>query len=187
MEETSPRLKWERLGSEHGPDLKLFRIRFDLMRNPRNGASERMVVLEAADAANVVAVTDAGTILFVHQYRFGTEAYTLELPGGLVDSEEPHEAAAHRELLEEAGAKAERWTHLGSIPSNPVFMDAYIHHWLAEGITLGYPQQLDSGEEVELVELPIAEVKARLLRGQFEHPHTVNALLRYFVHVGEME
>lgn len=174
---------WERVASAQGPGLKLFQVRYDEMRNPRNGKTERMVVLESADAANVVAQrSQDGALLFVHQYRFGIGRYTLELPGGMVDSGEAHEQAARRELREEAGAEAPHWQYLGCIPSNPVFQDSYIYHWFAKDAVVLRPPQLDEGEDVYLEWLPLEEVRRRLHSGQFEHPHTVNALLCFFHH-----
>jgi ADP-ribose pyrophosphatase len=172
--------EWQCLSQEAGPDLKLFKARWDLMRNPRNGAHERMIILDSPDSVNVVPVSPDGTIFFVRQYRFGTETYTLELPGGIVDPGETHEMGAQRELREETGGLAKKWSYLGRIPSNPVFMNSYIHHWLATDVVLSAQQVLDAGEDVEIVELAIPKVKERLLAGQFQHPHAVNALLRFF-------
>jgi len=71
--------------SEHGPDLKLFEARFDFIKNPRNGITEKKVILSGGNAVNVIALTSSNEIVMVRQYRFGTASYTLELPGGLVD------------------------------------------------------------------------------------------------------
>lgn len=177
---------WKLERSEPGPGLKIFRSRLDYMRNPRNGQTEAMIILEGADAANIVAITPNQQIVFVRQYRFGIGEDTLELPGGGVNIGEPHADAAVRELMEETGYTAPEWQALGSIPSNPVFMDCYIHHWLALGAAPTHAQQLDEGEAVEVVLMPEAEVLEKLRSGWFQHTHTVNALLRYFVTAGKL-
>ena len=173
--------EWQCISQEEGPDLKLFKARFDFMQNPRNEKTEKMLILEGADSVNVVPLSPDHSIYFVRQYRFGTGKHTLELPGGLVDTNEEHGIAAARELEEETGGKAKQWHFLGSIASNPVFMDSYIHHWFAEDVVLSGQQSLDEGEDVSVVELPLDEVKHRFLQGAFSHPHTVNALLRFFI------
>ncbi len=171
---------WQTLRQEAGPDLKIFRVRFDDMRNPRNGKASRMVILEAEDSVNVIPVDIDGMMLFVRQYRFGIGEYTLELPGGIVDPGESHRQAAERELLEETGYSGGQWAYLGKIASNPVFMNNYIHHWVARGVEFTSVQRLDEGEEVEVVAIPQDEARRRLLRGEFQHPHAVNALLSFF-------
>ena len=171
---------WQKIRSEPGPDLKLFRARFDWMRNPRNGKEEKMIILAGADSVNVVALTPDGEMLFVRQYRFGIEDYTLELPGGIVDAGEDPGSAARRELAEETGFTATDWSPLGKVASNPVFMDSYIHHWLAKNVQLTQDLVLDDGEEVETIRLSVAEARRMLFAGEFQHPHTVNALLLFF-------
>lgn len=177
--------RWQTLRREPGPDLRLFRVRFDDMRNPRNGEVSRMVILEAADSVNVVPLDGEGRILFVRQYRFGIGDYTLELPGGIVDPGEAHRQAAERELREETGHAGGQWVYLGRIASNPVFMDNYIHHWAARGVAPAGGQQLDDSEEVEVVALPMEEARRKLLEGEIQHPHAVNALLLFFNHLSK--
>ena len=171
---------WRRTRFEHGPDLKLFRPRFDWMVNPRNGHEEKMIVLEGIDSVQVVGVTPRYEILLVRQYRFGIGAYTLELPGGLIDPGEDSLSAAMRELREETGWEADTWQELSKNASNPVFMDNYIFTYAATGLQPSAAQRLDPGEDVEVITLPVAEVRARLWRGEFVHPHTICGLVRFF-------
>lgn len=167
--------------SEPGPDLKLFEARFDFIKNPRNGITEKKIILSGGNAVNVIALTSANEIVLVQQYRFGTASYTLELPGGLVDPDESPIKAAERELEEETGYTCgEKLIPLGKIGQNPVFMDSYVHHFLALDVKLTKQQTLDAGENIEVILMPIEELKFRWQKGEIEHPHSVNALLRYF-------
>jgi 8-oxo-dGTP pyrophosphatase MutT (NUDIX family) len=167
--------------SEPGPDLKLFEARFDFIKNPRNGITEKKVILSGGNAVNVIALTSDNEIVLVRQYRFGTASYTLELPGGLVDPDESLVKAAERELEEETGYTCgEKLIPLGKIGQNPVFMDSYVHHFLALDVKLTKQQTLDAGENIEVILMPIEELKFRWQKGEIEHPHSVNALLRYF-------
>jgi 8-oxo-dGTP pyrophosphatase MutT (NUDIX family) len=175
---TSPH--WHRTRSEPGPDLKLFKVRFDWMVNPRNGHEEKMILLEGGNSVQVVAETATGEILLVKQYRFGVREYLYELPGGLIDAGEDPLTAARRELLEETGYRASLWNSLGSHPSNPAFMEGFVHHFSARNVILAGALQMDDGEDIRLVAMPRDKVKQRLLTGGFKHPHTVCALLAFF-------
>lgn len=171
---------WQRSRSEHGPDLKLFRVRFDWMINPRNGHEEKMILLEGGDSVQIVAENDEGEILLIRQYRFGLADYIYELPGGLIDPGEVPIDAAPRELQEETGFEAQSWRPIGNNPSNPVFMEAHIYHFAASGLTQVGGAELDAGEDIEWELRPREEVKAMLLNGEIRHPHTVCGLLAYF-------
>lgn len=173
--------KWKCLKSQPGPDLKLFKARIDFMRNPRNGVEAPRVVLESKDAVNVVAVVDAAQIIFVRQFRFGTQTFTLEIPGGLIDAGEDPKDAGIRELREETGYTSEALIPLGKIASNPVYMNAFVYHYQTTCWSLQKSEtNLDDGEDIEIVLLPIDQVKQMLYSGKFEHPHTISALMYYF-------
>ncbi|MEL6970276.1 MAG: NUDIX hydrolase [Bacteroidota bacterium] len=172
--------QWQRSRSEYGPDLKLFRARFDWMINPRNGHEEKMILLEGGDAVQIVAETEDEHILLIKQYRFGLQEYIYELPGGLIDAGETPAEAAPRELVEETGYAAQEWQLLGSNPANPVFMEAHIYHFAAKGLTQTGAVALDAGEDIHWELRPRAEVQSMLLNGAFRHPHTVCGLLAYF-------
>ncbi len=167
---------WKRLRSEAGEHMMLFRSRWDWMCNPRNGEELRRLVLEVPAWVNVIARTATGSIVFVRQYRFGTSSITLEIPGGMVDRGEEHGAAARRELAEETGYTAESWTYLGCVEPNPAFQDNLCHHWLAEGALRTKKQELDIGEDIEIIEFSEAEVCQMIATGTIRHSLVLTAL-----------
>jgi len=171
---------WQTLKSEKGPDLIILKARFDTVQNPRNGKQMKAVILESDDAVNVVAITSEQKILMVKQYRFGIGKVTVEVPGGFIDKGETDLVAAQRELSEETGYTTSNWKPLGRIESNPVFVNSYVHHWLAEGVEKTAIIKLDEGEDIEIVALSLTEIKTLVQNGTIAHPHTISALTRVF-------
>ena len=167
---------WLRLASEPGEDMLLFRPRWDTLVNPRTSQPMRRLVLEVRDWVNVVALTEDRRMVLVRQFRFGTNAMSLEIPGGVVDRGEAHGDAAQRELREETGYTAERWTSLGAVEPNPAFQDNLCHHWLAEGARRTHGQELDGGEDIEVVTMSEEEVLSAVRAGTIRHSLVLTAL-----------
>lgn len=175
--EQSPR-PWKHLSSEPGPDLLIARARFDRLENPRTGAHLRRMVLDTADWVNVVALTEEQRLVVVRQYRFGTREVTLEIPGGVIDPGERPEAAAVRELREETGFTAPRWSLLGVVEPNPAFQNNRCHHFLAEGAQRTHELELDPGEDIAVDTLPLEEARELVQRGVIRHSLVITALAR---------
>jgi 8-oxo-dGTP pyrophosphatase MutT (NUDIX family) len=169
---------WPLHGSRPGPDLLVARARFDDVENPRTGAVLSRLVLATPDWVNVVARTAAGRFVVVRQWRFGTRTVTTEIPGGVVDPGEEHRAAAERELREESGYTAPRWTYLGCVEPNPAFQDNLCHHWLAADAERTHALELDPGEDIAVAELEEDALRAAIAAGEVRHSLVLCALAR---------
>ncbi len=148
------------------------------MRNPKNQEVYRMVVLESPDSANVVAVTKDRKVVLVNQFRFGTRQNTLELPGGLLEQGEDQLEAIKRELREETGYTGGQWSYLGTIESNPVFMDSYLHHYLAVGVEKTTIADQDEEEYIKTIEVSIEELRDLVVSSKIQHPHAISGIVR---------
>ncbi len=160
---------WKFLRSEKGPNLSLFQVRFDWIENPRNAAKLKAVVLEAADWVNVVAITPEEKFVMVEQYRFGAGKTTIEIPAGAVETGEPPEEAAARELREETGYTTTNWTYLGWVEPNPAFMNNRCHQWFAADVRKTHGLTLDAGESISVCELSMEELRREIQNGRFRN------------------
>lgn len=173
-------VRWTTLGSTPGPELPLFRVRYDTLRHPVSAATFERLVLETADWVNVVAVTPDKKLVMVEQYRFGVAELTIEPVGGIVDAGEDSLAAAKRELLEEAGYGQGKWRYLGSVQANPAFHDNLCHHWLAEDVVPVQPPAPDEGEAIRVHCMTLAEVAEAFSDGRLRHSLGLSALSRVY-------
>ena len=118
-------------------------------------------------AVGIVAITDAGNVVLVEQYRPPVGRTMFELPAGLAGDlpgmeHEPLVEAARRELLEETGYTAARWTKLASAYSSPGLTDESIVLFLAEGLVKAGPGGGDRHEQISIHEVALDDVVAWL-------------------------
>src|ERR1700674_5208008 len=125
----------------------------------------------------VGACDDSRRVCVVRQYRHGVQDFLWEIPAGKLDVGEPPEVCALRELKEETGVEATRWTSLGRyIPAPGIFTEV-IHLYLARDLEIGAASP-DADEELELKWLPLDEAIDLVLRGEWNDGKTCMALLR---------
>ena len=142
-----------------------------------NGREYEIDFVRHPGAAAVVAIDDAGRVCLVRQYRHGIADFMWEIPAGKLDSGEAPEVCAVRELAEETGVTARRWTSLGLYVPAPGIFSEVIHMYLARGLEVGSAAP-DADEELELQWLPLGDAIGRVLRGEWNDGKTALALLR---------
>jgi ADP-ribose pyrophosphatase len=179
----SPR-PYDVLGSRLILENPFLRVREDQIRGR---SSEGLhYVIELPRAATIVPVLDDGRLLLIRQYRHSIGRSILELPGGRVDPAETPEAAARRELVEEAGYEASSWEPLGSFI--PVAGISDHVGWLFEARGLRpAARRLEALEEIDLVPMPWEEVARALTSGEIVDAFCLVALFRFFLRHGRVD
>ncbi len=167
---------WKILEKKAGRDYKIFSIREVKARNPRNGAVRDIVILDFPEWISVIPLTDAGEVVMVRQFRHGVNEVLLEIPGGLMDREDPSpEAAAKRELREETGYTAESWSLIGSLYPQPAVQSNRYHIFLARNAVKTTSTRFDEGEDLETVLIPLKEIPRLIETGEIRHAMVVTA------------
>ena len=112
----------------------------------------------------MIALDEKDQVALVRQYRHAVKRYLLELPaGGLEPGEQPL-ATAQRELREEVGLEAARWTALGYFFSSPGFANELLHVFLAEDLRPAYAEP-DEDEDIAVVRYSLSDL--------YEHPEQI--------------
>ena len=142
------------------------------------GAGRREIVHHPGACA-VVALTAAGEVVLVRQFRPAVQRALLEIPAGVLDvAGEDAVTCAARELLEETGYRSSRPLEpLGSILTTPGFTDERIDLFLARDVQPGTPSPGED-EEIDVVLMSIDEARQAIEDGLIVDAKTVAALLR---------
>jgi len=169
--------KWKIRQSKLVLDTKWVKIRQDEVELPKGEIIEDFFVVVRPDIALIFPVTENQEIVFVRQYRHATGEILLELPAGSFDPEiEDAEVAAKRELAEETGYFAEDLVKLATLYDNPIKDTNQIHLFLAKNVQLKGEQQLDVTEDVEVVLVPVSEVRGKISNGEIRVSGTIAAI-----------
>ena len=171
---------WPLVSSRIDRSFRIFDLRMNRSVSPRTGEEHDFIVLESAPWVNVIALTDREEVVLIQQYRHGTQEVTLEIPGGLVDADEPS-VAAKRELLEETGYRGEEWIDLGYVHPNPAIQNNRCHTFLALGAKPAGTQSLDDKEDIAVVLKPLAEIPRLIREGAITHALVICAFWRFFM------
>lgn len=117
--------------------------------------------------ALAVPITPEGKLVLVRQYRFAVQGRLLEFPAGTVEPNEAPAETIKREIEEETGYRAHKWTKLGEFFLAPGYSDEIIYAFLAQDLELlETPQKLDEDEDLETVLLTPQELEQAILSGE---------------------
>jgi ADP-ribose pyrophosphatase len=165
------------LKSEMVYEGKVFGVRRDLVREPGGVRATREVITHPGSVV-VLPVLGDGRIVMIQQYRHATRQYLWELVAGRIDGGESVKKAAARELLEETGYGARRYSEFLDIFPTPGFLEERMHILLAEGLTAGKAQP---EEDEKIISRPykVEELKRMMKTGKLRDGKSIAGILYY--------
>jgi len=140
-------------------------------------------VVRHAGSVVILAVQESDSskdplVVVERQYRHAAGQYLLELPAGKRDQGETSLAAAKRELIEETGYRARRWTKLVRYYPSPGFVGEWMEIWLAQGIAAGAAHP-EADECIQVSLMPLSALLKLVKAGKVHDGKTIIGSLLY--------
>lgn len=124
------------LSSKEQYSCSLFSVTEDIAVAP-DGFEIKRAIIHHPGSAVMMAVDGKKRVLLVRQFRLPAKQYLWELPAGKVDPGETVLQAAKRELKEETGFRAKKWSKLASYFPSPGFLGEKMTIYLATELVEG--------------------------------------------------
>ena len=153
---------------------RILHVREDRVRLP-NGKEGVREVVEHPGGVGILAL-DGDDVLLVKQYRYAFSRVLTEIPAGKREPGEDPFVTAQRELKEEIGAEAGRWTELGALIASPGCYGETLYLYMAEDLTFGETHP-DEDEFVCTLRMPLSDAVQKVMDGTFRDGKTALALL----------
>lgn len=168
---------WRVLESRTVVDRRWLKVHEQRIGLPHGGEIDEYHLLETPSWVAALALTDAGDVVLVDQYRHGAARVSRELPAGVIDEGEVPERAAQRELLEETGYASERWSPLIELATEPGRNTTRAHFWVALGAHRVAEQSTEPSEHIAIAIVPARALLAQIDAGVIVHGVHVAAIL----------
>lgn len=130
-----------------------------------NGQKAVREYLTHPGAVAIVALLDDGRVLLERQYRYPIAKACIEIPAGKLDSHENPLLCAQRELAEETGYTAKKWSYIRRIHPVISYSTEFIDIYLAEGLVPG-ASHLDEEEFLDVFAAPLEQLIAWVEEGE---------------------
>jgi len=171
-------VSWKTLSSRTVFENPWMEVREDHVINPGGGENRYGYVHFKNRAIGILALDDDGNTWLVGQQRYTLQEYSWELPMGGAPLHEAPLEAAKRELREETGLSAERWSELMQLHTTNSITDEVGIVFIAEGLTQGQTE-FEETEDLEVRKLPFDEALQLVYDGEITDAISICAILRF--------
>jgi ADP-ribose pyrophosphatase len=161
---------------------KVFSIYSDKVEEPGGHLNTREVIRHNGSVV-ILAVDESRStrdpeIIFERQYRHATGQILIELPAGRLEPGESPLAAAKREMIEETGYRAKRWTLLTKYFASPGFLGEWMQIYLARDIREGTATP-EEDENIDVFRMKLSEALAMARDNKIHDGKTLIGLLLF--------
>ncbi len=176
-------LKAERIGSETVFSGEKLTLRVDTLKMGNREPALKEIIAHPGSSV-MIPITERGTILLVKQWRAALGRYTLELPSGTRDGDEPPAITAARELREETGYRASELMPIGGFTPVSGYSEEYSHGFVATGLEFD-PLPQDKLEDIMVVETTVDDLRRMCMDGEIDDALTIAAVTRASAYLDE--
>jgi len=174
--------KWETIEDKYLENLKIFDLHRILRKHPEWYKQSNFIVLDSPQWVNIIPITTDKKVVLIEQYRHGIDEITLEVPGGLVEKKENPREAGERECTEETGyIGKENAILIGENYPNPAFLNNKCYSFVWFDCEKRVKQSLDGSEDINVILVPINEIKNMILKEEIRHSLVLTAFFFYFL------
>jgi 8-oxo-dGTP pyrophosphatase MutT (NUDIX family) len=141
----------------------------------KHGKLHKWEFLERSNDTKAVVVNayHKDKIILVKQFRYPINMFSIEFPAGLIDKGETPESTAVRELLEETGYTGEITSVSPPLCTSAGITSEVIYSIQMEITSERAAQQLESSEEIEVLEFSRDNFKAEIIQYLQKHPDSI--------------
>jgi ADP-ribose pyrophosphatase len=168
---------WKTLKSEKVYDSPWIGLTKHDVLNPGGSPGTYSVVHFKNLALGILALDKDYNTWIVGQYRYPIDQYSWEIPEGGGKRDVPPIDSAKRELLEETGITAQKWTKIQEMYLSNSASDEYCILYIAQDLTFGEAQPEET-EELELKKIHFDELYKMVNEGEIKDSLTVAIVLK---------